>query len=346
MIDWLTLRAPIGPALGAALQGRLEAALNTLTCCSPDGEVLWAKRALDVERLRSDSVGLFWQVQSDGQREYLVVGGSPASLEHGCNVFGSGDVAYCAAVLVGAACRALGSVLPAWRDWECRRVDVTRNFLLPGLAEVGLALRQLVQADAGRRKASHGKGGDTVYWNPASDLIRGKAYAKGPHVRQMVRRGRVDLAEADLGLVDRLLRLELTLGARWFRRLADAGGSWCDVGERLAGEFERFFGPLVGGVEVSGMSRDEIVGRIVAANGIGEGRALSAYHCLLTIRAHGWESARASCSRASWFRWVGYLRRAGITEVELRTAQVIELRRVRVVLGEPVGSWQELRRAA
>ena len=275
LIDWLTLRLPLEKIQDEALSRRVRECLNTLHCADSDGCLVWSKQILDVDALRSDSSGLFWQLQSDGKRQYLVIGGSPASIQWGVNVFGELEIQHCASVLIREASRELASVLPPFDRWQCRRVDITGNYALPDAASVKQALRQLSISEGGRRKASNDhRGGDSVYWNPSSDLTKGKAYHKGPQLRRLVRMGKLELAPSLLDLADRLLRFEHTRGARWFRRLQEAGKCWYDLTcQELIGFFTDFFGRLVDGVEVKDMERYELVKKIQAENDCTETQA-------------------------------------------------------------------------
>ena len=347
LIDWLTLRISMGDQLGKALTERIRSCLNTVHCVDRHGVVLWSKQSLDVDALRSDTPGLCWMVQSDGKNEYLTIGASPASLEHGINVFGSCDIQHCAKVLIAHAAKALDAILPAVWFWQCRRVDITGNFLLPDAASVKQALRQLTLADGGRRKASNkAKGGDSVYWNGSSDLAKGKAYHKGPQMAYLCKKGLVDISEELIALADRILRLEHTRGARWFRRLSELGRNWYDLTvTELEGLFVEFFGRVVDGVEVREMGM-ELIGKIEHENGITEGRAHAAFNTYTNIRSHGFETVKGYMPKATWYLHLKYLRGAGISDADLQQGNVVQFKPVRIVLAVPVTSWEQIRRAA
>ena len=348
LIDWLTLRLPLDKIQDEALQLKVRSCLNTLHCVDQDGSMVWSKQVLDVDALRSDSSGLFWQLQSDGKRQYLVIGGSPASIEFKVNVFGELDIQYCAAVLIKEACRELSAMLPPFEAWQCRRIDITGNYALPDAQSVKQALRQLSISEGGRRKASNDhKGGDSVYWNPSSDLTKGKAYHKGPQLRRLVRMGKLDLGEEFLALADRLLRFEHTRGARWFRRLQEQGMCWYDLTcHQLIGFFMEFFGRLVDGVEVKDMERHELVQTIREVNGCTSAQAEAAFATYRNIRADGFDVAKGFISRATWYRHLAFLRKVGISDADLVSGNVVQFRPVRVILARPVSSWGELRRVA
>lgn len=349
LIDWLTLRIKLHPSMGQALWDRVMNCRGRMQCFDSDGALMWEKNTLDVDKLRSDTVGLVWQIQSDGKDEYLVVAGSPASLAHdGLNVFGSLDIIKCAETVISVARKALQAFLPAYTAWQCRRIDITGNYLLPDYDSVKQALQMLMVTDGGRRKASSAKnGGDTVSWNPKSDLTKGKAYHKGPQLRMLNRKGKVSVSEDQLTLADRLLRLEHTRAAKWFRRMEEKGGKWWDLTEEaLQKLYMDFFGPLVDGVEVRDMNRDDVVTMIKEKNSITEGRAQAAFTTLLNIRQFGFEQVKGYMPRSTFQRHLAYLRSAGITDGDMHTAKIIPLRPVKIVLAQPVGSWEELRRVA
>jgi len=349
LIDWLTLRIPLNHSrVSDVVRARILACLGKLHCYDADGVQVWSKNVLDVDKLRSDSVGLFWQVQGDGEgREHLVIGGSPASLEHGLNVFGSFDVRHAATVLIRAAMREFHAYLPPLEQWQCQRIDLTGNYGLPDSASVKSALRMLLLSDGSRRKPGSKRDTDSVYWNASSDIAKGKAYHKGPQLRVLVKKGKLQATEQQLDDADRLLRLECTKGSRWFRRLRQAGANWWQLtAYQLWDEFKAFFGRLVQGVEVTEMNRESMVARIQAANGITEGRALAAFTMLRNIREDGFEIVKGYTARSTFQRNLKYLRAAGVTDADMHTAKILQFRPVKIVLAEPVGSWADLRIAA
>lgn len=352
MIDWLTLRHPLTPALGDVVYKRILESLGRIVCMSPTGEKLWEKASPDWESIRSDTPGLMWSVtgNADGER-MLTIGASPAALEHGNNVFGGDDVRHAANVLVRFAASCLGAVLPPVDRWQCRRIDITHNYDMGGPREVKQALRHLMGTDSARRKATTSKnGGDSIYWSPSSDLSSGKAYHKGPHLRFLDRKGRdLRLDESHISACDRLLRFELKLGSRWFRRIEEnkikgAPSSWLDfTPEFLNAQHEAFFSRFIGTVEVTDMSNLLTILEDIAPTA---GAALAAHRTWAVIRAVGYESAKASMPPTTWFRHTALLRKAGLSDSDLCASNVIPLRRQQLVLRSPVNNWADLRLAA
>ena len=346
LIDWLTLRLRVDD-MPPGLAEQVTSSLTRLTMTDSDGVVVWQKASLDLDKLRTDSHGLFWQIQGDDKgSRFLAVGGSPASIMgDGVNVFGSADIRAASRALVGGARRALGPGLPSLEHWQCRRIDVTENYALPDAAAVDVALSQLMVSDTARRKAST-RTGNTVYWSPTSDRRKGKAYAKGRHLRYMVRKKGLDIAPYLLVLADRLLRLELSLCARWCRELEASGRNWWELSEGdLSAEHSAFFGALNLSCEVAEMDGASAVAQIMRANGITEGRARAAYMLYCQIRMAGVEASRDVTSRATWFRNMRYLRVAGFTDAHIRAVNVVPFPRVRLDIGRPVRSWGELQAA-
>lgn len=345
LIDWLTLRHPLTAALGQTLHEKIQAAMGHITHVSPSGEVLWTKRVLNWDDIRSDSSGIYWSVTGDGEQYYLNIGASPSSLEHeGVNVFGSLDVEHGSTVLVKAASVALGAILPHWRAWDCRRMDITANYDMGSASQVKQALRFLLCTDAPRRKtASDSTGGDSVYWNGKSDLRSGKAYHKGAHLRHQMKKGNIVCTSEQIELGDRLIRLEMKLGARWFRRLET---DWRDLtAEELTAEHNQFFSSLIGGgdVEVSDMG---ILLQQLEKVCPTKGRALAAHRTFALIKTVGYTQTKESVPDSTFRLHCKYLRAAGLSSADLCAGVVIPFRKKTLVLSQPVLSWDEIRRAA
>jgi hypothetical protein len=349
LIDWLTMRLPISAQSHPALYARVASYSGHIVSCDSTGEVVWTKRTLDIDALRSDSPGLYWQLTGDGKTDVLVIGASPASLEHGLNVWGSLDIHHCAKVLIDHAQRCLQVVLPSLDHWQCRRLDVTSNYALPDAASVKHALAQLlVTTGARRRPSSHNRGGDTVYWNPGSDLSKGKAYHKGPQVLHLYKKNKLDRLPDEIDLLQQVIRLEHTRGAKWFRRLEEIGQRWQDLTqERLIELHTEFFKPLVGeGIEVKSMEKEHIVKAIIIANQCTEKQARRAFETYRNIRDDGYEVTKDLMASNTWYTHQRMLRAAGFSDNHLRDAVVIPFPRVRFVLAKPVANWEEIRRAA
>lgn len=349
LIDWLTLRLRLdADQLGRNIHDRIMECLGITVCIGSDGVEKWRKHSLDIDKLRSDSPGLYWTITADGQSQrYLTIGASPASIEHdGLNVFGSLDIEHCAALLIGRAGKALRAILPNWMHWQCRRLDVTANYDMGNAAQVKQALRLLLGTDAPRRRTNSDiKGGDTVYWNPSSDLQCGKAYHKGAHLRVQVRRGNLLTDDETLQLADNLLRLELKLGSRWFRRYEERDDWHTMTPYELTEVHYKFFNELIGGgdVEVYDMGTLLLELERVCPT---KGGALAAHRTWALIKTFGYVQTKASVPKATFMRHCAALRAAGVSSADLCAGVVIPFRRQSLVLREPVTGWTQIRRVA
>jgi len=273
-----------------------------------------------------------------------MVKGSPARvIGDGDAAFGAGaaralDLAGCLERMAGFVCARLGVVAPAVRAWQVSRTDTTGMLLLPSLADVRQALAILRNCEGGRYRVSQ-QAGDTVYWSHRSRLKAGKAYAKGPHLRQAQAKreycGR-RYSEEELGAIERCLRLELTHGAQFWRERA--GCAWWQVSpEQLRTWHGEYFERMLGQVEVTEMNVEERVKAVASS----EGQAKAAIGCWALIRSYGWEKAREMTARRTWYRNLKLLREAGLSDADLSAGKVVAIRRPLIQCQE-VTSWDEL----
>lgn len=352
MIDWLTLRLSIS-VLSAGQLHQLTPYIGGFVVYNAEGEEVRKKPMFDLEKLRSDSSGLYFRVDFDGKQHHLTIAASPAQLEHGINVFGSDDIRHCAEVLILHASRALGMFLPPPTAWHCTRLDFTHNYLLESNKHVKQALRELLKGNSARQKAVN-LGGDSVYWGHKSDLIGGKAYDKGTQLLTLTRRNKQQATPEQLDMASRLLRFELSIKARWFRRYADTltedgkEQHWLDItAEYLNAMHVKFFGQFVGDSGVMEMD-DKGKGLLESLTFItgSKGRAQAAFDCWMRIRQLGYEVASETMPRATFYRHRKALLEAGLSEADLQSGVVIPFRRNVITLAAPVTSWEEIRRAA
>ena len=344
LIDWLTLRHPIDD-FSSFLIDKIKANMGKIVNIAADGEIVWESNKPDWDAIRSDSQGLFWSVTGDADgRLYLSLGASPASLANeGINVFGDLSIELAAITLLDFAAKALGCILPNWRLWQCRRMDITANYDMGSSAQVKQALRLLLGTDAPRRRTnSDKKGGDSVYWNPASDLRAAKAYDKGAHLRYQMKKGNIVCTSEQIQLADRLIRLELKLGARWFRRLET---DWRELtAELLTAEHQNFFASLIGGGDVEVSDMGILLKELEKVTT--KGRALSAHRTWSLIKTIGYTQAKESMNPNTFRMHLKHLRLAGLSSADLCAGVVIPFRKKTLVLSQPVLSWDELRKVA
>lgn len=341
MIDWLTLRTPVQPFLADELFEQFHRFVGVQTLTDGTGEVVRSRPVFDVDAIRSDAPGLFWQISSDGKNRFLTVGASPASLEHEINVFGSDDIRHCAEVLLKQAQKGLGFILPPPSAWQCRRIDVTHNYLMDDNSQVKQALRQLRQGDGVRQKASVPRG-DSVYWGQGSDMIGAKAYDKGAQVEYLQKRNKLtSLPENEISLLKRILRLELSLKRRWMDRHGD---NWLEFTPDYLNKLHaKYFEQFIGKLEVSDMGT--LLEQLKAVTP-SEGRALAAHRTWALIKAIGYEQTKTSMPERTFYLHQKYLRAAGLSHADLTTSNILPFRQKAISLTSPVTSWEELRRAA
>lgn len=365
MIDWMTLRTPLNFMVQDELLEKVQHYIGEMRVFDGEGELVRSKLVFDIDRLKSDEIGLFWQIQYSGTEVFMVIGASPASVEHGGNAFGSSDVIYCANILISAAQKILGITLPTLQFWDCRRLDITENYLLDSNSQVKQALRELRNGDGVRQKAS--VKGDSVYYGEGSDLISGKIYDKGTQVihlmKKLHRLCRTPIYTSEqVAILDRVLRMELTLRRRWFDRLQNKlkvtdfttaeeyidylrhNKPWLELNEQdLTALHTRYFSQFIGNIEVTDMTT--LMKRLdeVAPS---HGRALAAHQTWALIKAIGFEQTRDSMPRSTFARHRKYLLAAGLSHADLQTSNIIAFRRKTIVISEPIRSWAELLRAA
>jgi II/X family phage/plasmid replication protein len=338
LIDWITARLPdayLPPEQWRALQ----AIGDRIVRFTPStGEVVYESSAWD--SVRSDSHSLAFRVGSDA----LWMQGSPARvLGDGCTVFGSAasvklDLVACVEAMRCYIAKQINVILPPAQSWVVTRIDVTGNILLGSLSEVRDALAILRNCEGGRYRVSQ-QAGDTVYWSHHSRHRKAKAYAKGPHLRYQMQQkqytGRQYTAR-EVRAADRLLRLELTLGSKWLKRHAE---HWTDIsGQQLAREWEEYFSRMIGDQT---MTNDNEVKEAIQAVSESEGRGRAAYGCWLMIKAEGWERARESFSKSSWYRHLQLLHAAGLGDADIASGRVVPIRR-RILDARLVNEWSEI----
>lgn len=365
MIDWMTLRTPLNFMIQDELLEKIHVYIGKMDTFDGAGELTRSKLVFDIDKLASDEVGLFWQIQYSGADVYMVIGASPASIEHGGNAFGSGDVKHCAMVLINAAAKILGVQLPHLQQWDCRRMDVTHNYLLDDKSQVKQALRELRNGDGVRQKAT--VQGDSVYYGQGSDLIAGKVYDKGTQAIALMKRlhklcKTPIYTDEQLALLDRVLRMELMLRRRWFDRLKNKlditdfdtpeqyidylrnNKAWLELTETDLNKLHNdYFSQFIGNIEVTDMTT--LLEQLYVA-APSHGRALAAHRTWALIKAIGFEQTKASMPVSTFRLHRKYLLAAGLSHADLQTSNIIAFRRNTIVISNPVTSWEELRRVA
>ena len=362
MIDWLTLRTPLNFMLKDEILERVQSYIGEMKFFDGDGALTRTKLVWDIDRLRSDEIGLFWQIQYSGSDVYMAIGASPATIEHGDNVFGSSDIKHCANVLLSAAENILGVKLPAVHAWDCRRLDFTHNYLLDDHSQVKQALRELRKGDGLRQKASVPKG-DTVYYGQGSDLIGGKIYDKGSqidHLQKIAHRKNKPLIfdNDEMLILKRLLRAELKLGRRWFDRLNNKykqhdfstsaayldylrnNKAWLELTHDDLNKLHTdYFAQFIGNIEVTDMN-----GLLNKLNEVCPtlGRAKAAHNTWALIKTIGYHQAQASMPDSTFSKHRAWLLKAGLSAADLMTSNIVPFRRQSIKIDQPVLCWSDL----
>lgn len=344
MIDWISIATPI-ETFPADCWEILQSQNDRIARFNPvSGDVKYEIAAWD--SIRSDSHSISACVSSQ-----VRVQGSPARIiADGDNVFSSGasaaeDLAGCVSRMVAFYLDQLGITFrPPLSAWKVTRIDVTRNLKLDSLVEVRQALTWLRNAEGGRYRVNQ-QAGDTVYWNKNSTYKKAKAYAKGPHLlyqgKQKDFRGR-EYSGSELSLASQLLRLELTIFRRYWEKNLNISNWWEITPEILADEWHKYFNALIGQTVMN----DEQLKQNIFAVAKTPGQGKAAYVMWYLIKSKGWELAREDHTAPTWYRNLKILKDAGLKVTDIGNGKIIPFRVQKLVVGQQVHSWAELRKAA
>ena len=343
LIDWISAYLPMDELPRESWDHLVSLTDRIRRFCPKTGEVQWESAAW--ESVRSDSHQIAFRVTGDA----VFVQGSPARVcGSGDAVFGEGpsaalDLVGCLHRMIQFVSVPLGVQLPTQPEkWKVSRIDVTGNLLLDDLPSVRVALRTLRECEGGRYRVSQ-QAGDTVYWSHKSRLRSGKAYAKGPHIDYQLKQkdytGRAYTVH-EREMINRLLRLELKLGAQWLRERAGCPWYALDM-TRLTNEWREYFERMIGDAD---MTTYNVQSRIEAVAET-PGQAKAAYSLFLLIQSRGWQEAREVTNRATWYRNIKVLHLAGLGDADISAGNVVQLRR-KVLTCQLVNTWAEFSLAA
>ena len=330
LIDWLTLSTDaslLDPRTVMKITGEQDRVMRV----SPEGEIKWAIPCR--HNVRSDSHQITVRIGAE-----LDIQGSPARTRGTRdNIFGEANPVKAFLDMVRFLSDTLEVPIPDDpRRWKIRRMDVTGNFDLGSLANVRQALNYLRHVEGGRYQVK--TEAETVTWSQYSRLRSGKAYAKGPHMRYLIKKSQADLDPDQLSLVDRLLRLEMCLrGQFWRERAIRLWYEWSS--EQLYKLFEEYFGQFIGKVEI--VEVDKLLDELVKVAPT-EGLAKAAYRTWLLIQSHGLEEARGLMTKRTWHRHKRLLQDCGVSWVDFHHRALVPFRRKTIVLSDPVRSWDDL----
>jgi II/X family phage/plasmid replication protein len=274
--------------------------------------------------------------------------GSPARVcGSGDAVFGDGpaaalDLTGCLHEMIKLASNQLG--VPIKTDpnfWIVTRVDITQNIMLDTLQEVIQALGYLRSCEGGRYKVT-AQSGDTVYWSNRSKLRKGKAYAKGPHIQYMIKQKTYtgyNYTPSQQLASNKLLRLEETLGCKYFDRQSKIGIKWHQITpQMLKDEWHSYFNRMIGTAE---MTIDTDIRTILEQSAPTPGQGRAAHGCWLLIQHEGWHKARQSYSDRTWYRHMKILHHAGLGDMDISSGKVVPLR-LKILEARQVNTWHDL----
>lgn len=358
LIDWLTLRTPLDNLTEQDLQGLIPY-LAIETKRASDDTLLATRMVTDLDAVRSDFSGMVWNITTNGKIKFLSIGASPASLKYGNNLFGSSDYQECKKILLDYAFARLPIPLLSSANWLPRRIDVTQNYFLQSRHQVKDALHILRSSDGMRQKA-YMMGGDTVGWGKGSKMRSGKAYDKYTQSLYLnskaEKQGKAPIySNEQIEIMQNILRLEMKLGYEFLDRALNA--EWVSKDEKgniildlskqenegvltsdfLVEQHDDFFNKFIGNSEVTDMSTLLNNLKLVTT----EGRARAAYLTYLQIKENGFAHTAESMPRSTFSLHRKYLKSAGLSESDLKSGNIIELRKRKIMM-QPVYNWEHL----
>ena len=342
LIDWITARLPesfFTPEEWANLMTDTD---RIMKYNPKTGEQHWESCAW--ESIRSDSHQLSFKVGSDA----VWLQGSPARvIGDGCNVFSSGAASKLD--LIGCVQRMSSFLFDNFglkprgsaHDWIVSRIDVTGNLLLDSADAVRIALDVLKELKGGKYKVN-AKNTSTVYLGGNSRLTRSKIYAKGQHLRYLNKKksyeGRI-YSEYEIEKADRLLRLELTLGAQLLREKRIDNKSWWELSSGDLYEYwNDYFQKMIGDSEI--MDTNHLQDKVFETAPT-PGQARAAMGTWALIQQNGFVAAQSMHTTSTWYRNLKILRQAGLSDTDFSMGQIVPFRR-KIFECQLVESWQEL----
>ena len=337
LIDWLTLRLDEHHLTEDVIRLLRARSDRIIRISATTGNTVYEISAWD--SIRSDSHAISVRMCSDS----LMICGSPARvIGDGDAVFGNGpsvklDLYGCIDAMRRFVSKQIEIFLPDPNFFKVIRIDVTDNLMLDSKAHVLEALDILNRTDGGRYKVSN-KAGNSIYWSAKSRRFKGKAYAKGEHLRYLM-----DLRSyqgkqysiKQIEAADRLLRLELTIGSRTMFDFSH----WSDLSSfDLANYHTNYFGRMLGDSQMTDTTKLYNTLLDVCPT---EGQASAAFKFFSFIKANGLRAAKQHYSRTTFYRHQATLKKAGLADSDISTGEVVKLRQD-IIRCRSVDSWDDL----
>ncbi len=73
-----------------------------------------------------------------------------------------------------------------------------------------------------------------------------------------------------------------------------------------------------------------------------EGQARAAYDCYLRIRTVGYEQAKVSYTKPSWYRHIAILKASGLSRADLNASNVVPFRTRIIELSQSIRHWDDI----
>ncbi|MEE4245102.1 MAG: phage/plasmid replication protein, II/X family [Kangiellaceae bacterium] len=334
MIDWLTLTIS-HDEISEETRAYFDSLSDMIIRIDNDGQEVWRTSA--AVPLRSDSHGLTLKSGTNG----VTLMGSPARITQNNNIFGKRCVVECAHDMINFVQNHTGHALPLDLNlWKCTRIDVTLNHIMDSEEDVKYALEEMANANGGRfRVMNHGS---TVYWNKTSQHLSGKAYAKGAHVRHMIKktsrqlnrkalegkdtaRERASLFSAtheEIFVSNHILRLELKLGNKKMRQL-DKPWHHLTI-EELEQMNVIYFEKIIGNEIKKTITEDNIVSELVNS-GLTERQAKAARTTWVMIQKTSYDWVYNNMSRATFYRHKKQLEKIGFGLADFQSGKITNI---------------------
>ena len=337
LIDWLTVKLDERHLTEDVIRLFRSRADRIIRISAATGDPVYETTAWD--SIRSDSHAISIRMCSD----CLMICGSPARvIGDGDAVFGNGasaelDLHGCIDAMRRFVSKQTEILLPSPESFKLTRIDVTDNLMLDSQEHVLEALDILNRTDGGRYKVSN-KAGNSIYWSSKSKRFKGKAYAKGEHLRYLMHlktyRGK-QYSIKQIEAATRLLRLELTIGSLTLHEI----GHWSNLSKTdLLNYFTTYFSRMLGDSKMTDTTKLYDTLLEVCPT---KGQANAAFDFFSFIKANGLRAAKRRYSQRTFTRHQANLRKAGLADADISTGEVVKLRQD-IIRCRSVSSWEEL----
>ncbi|WP_428625426.1 phage/plasmid replication protein, II/X family [Sedimenticola sp.] len=340
LIDYLSLFLPREAYPAWEGWERVKQSLDRIVRFDPaTGAQKW--EILASEPLRSDSHQINVKVTASG----ILIFGSPARVQgSGCALFGTGlatrDARQSGLEMVRFVCDQWKiPMIPVIETWQCRRMDITRNFDT-GSKENAIQVVNELRGTEGGRYRGDSRHATTITFNHNSQLARAIIYVKGPQLRKQMKKNTytgLRYSADQLDQADRLVRFERRLMSQYWRENRSGKPWYTWTWKDCMAEWDKYFGRFLGS-EIKVTDSNQIEKIQEAAPTPGQGRAAAATWAMIQTLGH--DAVKTAMAERTWYLHKKILLAAGIGEAELQKGKLIPIYR-KIVL-RPVESWHDL----